>query len=125
MSSDDDRWTDWDAGPVARPYTVTGGRTRPKGETYFDLIDVVVAVGTPSADAFPAGPERSRILGLCQRPATVADLASDIGLPLGVVRVLLADLLYEGLIDMNRQAPARRVTDKRLLQQVLDGLQAL
>ena len=74
MRSDDD-WMDWDAGPVARPYTVTGGRTRPRGETYFDLIDVVARSGTP-ADAFAvAGPERSRILDLCQNQVTVADLA--------------------------------------------------
>jgi hypothetical protein len=116
---------DWDAGPVARPYTVTGGRTRPRGETYFDLIDVVVATRTHSADSFSAGPERSQILDLCRQPITVADLASDIGLPLGVVRVLLADLLYEDLINATRQAKAQRVTDKRLLRQVLDGLHAL
>jgi hypothetical protein len=44
-------------------------------------------------------------------------------LPLGVVRVLLGDLLYEDLISVSRQA--QRVTDRRLLQQVLDGLNAL
>lgn len=48
MSSDDDRWMDWDAGPVARPYTVTGGRTRPRGERYFDLVDVVARTGQPA-----------------------------------------------------------------------------
>ena len=25
--TEDERWTEWDSGPVARPYTVTGGRT--------------------------------------------------------------------------------------------------
>jgi len=29
MGSEDDRWTYEEAGPVSRPYTVTGGRTRP------------------------------------------------------------------------------------------------
>ena len=121
----DDNWMDWDAGPVARPYTVTGGRTRPRGERYFDLIDVVARSSTP-ADAFMAGgPERTRILDLCRNPVTVADLASAVGLPVGVVRVLLADLVHEGLIRVARPATRGPVTDRHLLRQVLDGLNAL
>ena len=56
---------------------------------------------------------------------TVADLASAIGLPLGVVRVLLDDLVDEGLLEVRIMAPRGRLTDKRLLKQVLDGLHAL
>lgn len=125
MRSDDDTWMDWDSGPVARPYTVTGGRTRPRGETYFDLIDVVALSAVPT-DAFPVfSPERNRILALCQRPVTVADLASAIGLPLGVVRVLLADLVHDGLVKVTKPASRERVTDRGLLRQVLDGLNSL
>ena len=124
MSSDDDRWMDWDAGPVARPYTVTGGRTRPRGERHFDLINIVARSGR-SAETFSFSPERSRILDLCCDPITVADLASAIGLPLGVVRVLLDDLVHEALIEVRTMAPRGRVTDKQLLRQVLDGLHAL
>ena len=124
MSSDDDRWMDWDSGPVARPYTVTGGRTRPRGERYFDLIDVVARSGRP-AETCSFSPERSRILDLCRAPVAVADLASAIGLPLGVVRVLLDDLVHEGLIEVRKAAPRGRMTDRRVLKQVLDGLHAL
>ena len=124
MSSDDDRWMDWDSGPVARPYTVTGGRTRPRGERYFDLIDVVARSGRP-AETFSFSPERSRILDLCRDPITVADLASAIGLALGVVRVLLDDLVHEGLVEVRTMAPRERMTDRHLLKQVLDGLHAL
>jgi hypothetical protein len=127
MRSDesDDRWLDQDAGPVARPYTVTGGRTRPSGTTHFDLIDVVVSADPWSAGTFLAGPEHRRILHLCRRPVTVADLASDIGRPLGVVRVLLGDLAHEGMIKLLRPTRRGPVTDERLLRQVLDGLHAL
>jgi hypothetical protein len=124
MSSDDDRWMDWDSGPVARPYTLTGGRTRPRGERYFDLIDVVARTGR-SAGTFAFSPERSRILDLCFDPIAVADLASALGLPLGVVRVLLDDLVHEGLIEVRVAAPRGRMTDKRVLKQVLDALHAL
>jgi hypothetical protein len=123
MSPRDDEWLDEDAGRVAgRPYTVTGGRTRPRGERQFDLIDIVVVTGAEPGEAFSAGPEHGHILSLCQRPTLVAELTAAVGLPLGLVRVLLADLLYEDLISVSRQAQR---TDRRLLQRVLDSLKAL
>ena len=117
---------DNDAGPVVRPYAVTGGRTEPADGEVLDLVAVVVAVGRDSEagdDPIRQTPEHRKILRLCQRPVTVADIASDTALPVGVVRVLLGDLLYEDLIGASRQA--QRVTDRRLLQKVLDGLNAL
>jgi Protein of unknown function (DUF742) len=121
---EDDRWTDWDSGPVSRPYTVTGGRTRPRGSWQFDLVDVVTR--TPmAADTSFVNPERSRILELCRYPVAVAELASAVRLPIGVVRVLLDDLLQEDLIAVTAAAPRGRVTDMNLLRQVLNGLQAL
>ena len=122
MSPRDDEWLDEDAGRVARPYTVTGGRTRPRGERQFDLIDIVVATGAEPGEEFSPGPEHSHILSLCQRPTVVAELTAAVGLPLGLVRVLLADLLYEDQISLSRQAQR---TDRRLLQKVLDSLKAL
>ena len=122
--SSEERWLDRDAGPVARPYTLTGGRTHSRGETHFDLIDVVVATGKRTPDTVAVGPELRQILDLCRRPIVVADLASQIGLSLGVLRVLLGDLAYEGKITILR-APRGPVTDERILRQVLDALHAL
>src|SRR5580700_3746284 len=110
MSSRDDDWTDWDSGPVSRPYTVTGGRTQPRGQWQFDLVDTVAR--TPeAADVTYSSPERSRILELCRVPVTVAELAAAVGLPLGVVRVVLDDLLHENLVAVTAAAPRGRVTD--------------
>ena len=39
----DSQWAEQDAGPVVRPYALTGGRTRPAGER-FDLLALVCAV---------------------------------------------------------------------------------
>jgi hypothetical protein len=116
---------DSEAGPVARPYTLTGGRTRPRGERYFDLIDIVVRSGKPAADVHSLSPEHGRILDLCRAPVTVADLASAIRLPLGVVRVVLDDLVHQGLIEVKVTAPRGRMNDMHVLRQVLDGLRAL
>jgi hypothetical protein len=121
---DEDDWTDWDAGPVSRPYALTGGRTRPRVELRFDLIDVIAWTGQ-QVDPHTISPEGRSIMQMCQAPVTVADLASAIGLPLGVVRVLLGDLVHDGLVDVRVSAPKGRVTDQRLLARVLAGIRAL
>lgn len=121
-----DRWLDGDAGPVVRPYAVTRGRTLPHGDEPLDLIDVVLATGQPPAETFRPGPEHRQLLHRCRRPVTVVDLASDIDLPLGVIRVLLGDLTSRGMVEVTRMTAAQGpATDQRLLRDVLDGLRAL
>ena len=125
MGSEDDRWGYEEAGPVSRPYIVTGGRVRPRGTRYFDLVDLVVR-SARQADISSFSPEWVRILDLCRIPISVAELAAALGLPLGVVRVLLDDLMHEGLIEVMESAPRGGiVTDQRLLSKVLERLRAL
>jgi Protein of unknown function (DUF742) len=124
--SPDDKWRHRESGPVVRPYAVTGGRTAPADGDVLDLLTVVVATGQPAAeDAGRLTPEHRRLLGLCRRQITLADLASDIALPLGVVRVLLADLTQLGAITVVRQRPPDQRTGNDVLQEILNGLRAL
>lgn len=126
MDPGDDKWVDRDAGPVVRPYALTGGRTEPVTGVMLDLIAIVVAARPRAGgdDLTGLGPEYRKILALCGKPATVADVASDTGLPLGVVRVLLADLLVQGRLTVMRQQAGERPTAD-LLEEVLHGLRAL
>jgi hypothetical protein len=124
MSGPGPRWLDRDAGPLVRPYALTRGRTRPAGEAAPGLTDVVTATGADS-DGWRSSPEQRRILRLCERSATVADLASDMDLPIGVIRVLVADLAEHGLVTVTVTAGSDRVASARLLREVLNGLQAL
>ena len=76
------KWVDADAGPVVRPYALTGGRTEPAGGGVLDLVAVVVSAGDGAAgDRAGFSPEHRRMLELCRRPVTVADLASATTLP--------------------------------------------
>jgi hypothetical protein len=123
MTSTGERWLDRDAGPVVRPYALTRGRTEPRGGG-LGLIDLVTASRSGPADTPGLGPEHRRLLGLCRTPTAVADLASDIDLPLGVVRVLLGDLQETGLVTV--ASPAERtINEENVLRSVLDGLRAL
>jgi Protein of unknown function (DUF742) len=121
------KWVDRDAGPVVRPYALTGGRTKPASGTVLDLITVIVASSWAQGrdDLLDLSPEHRRILGLCRSPATVADVASSISLPVGVVRVLLADLIGQGRITILAQRPVGEQPSTTLLKEVLHGLRTL
>jgi hypothetical protein len=123
MSSGGEMWLDREAGPVVRPYALTAGRTRPVGE-HLGLIDMVTAVSEPRGDTRDLEPEHRRLLELCQTPVAVADLASQIDLPLGVVRILLDDLREKELV---RVVPSARgdASQESVLRSVLEGLRAL
>ncbi len=122
-----DGWRRRDSGPVVRPYAVTGGRTEPAHGEMLDLLAVVVASeqATGTDELAQLTPEHRRILGMCQQQVTVADLAADTGLPVGVVRVLLADLTVQGAITVIRQRPPSQRTSNDVLQEILNGLRAL
>jgi len=121
------RWRPRDYGPVVRPYAVTGGRTEPADGEVLDLIAVVVTTGRGAGtdDHPPLTPEHRQLLGLCQQQVTVADLAADTTLPVGVVRVLLADLIAQGAVTVVRQRPPAQRTQQDVLQEILNGLRAL
>ncbi|MEU8266294.1 DUF742 domain-containing protein [Sphaerisporangium sp. NPDC049002] len=123
MTDGGERWLDQEAGPLIRPYTVTRGRTRPSGPA-FDMVAIVRAV----AGARPAaglGPEHLRVLRMCGKPMSVVDLASESGLSLGVVRVLLGDLRDQRLVTVRPPATISQLPEERLLREVIQGLQAL
>jgi hypothetical protein len=77
------------------------------------------------ADRMWLEPEHLRLLGRCRQPITVADLASDMDLPLGVVRVLLGDLRDRGLARVSSPAPSEYARDEAVLRKVLDELYSL
>ncbi|GII30613.1 DUF742 domain-containing protein [Planotetraspora mira] len=116
--------TEQEFGPLLRPYTLTRGRTRPSGPD----LDLMTMIRTaPSAHTRAAGlpPEHLRILQMCLAPASVADIASDMGMSLNVMRILLGDLREQGLITARPQATVAQLPEERLLREVIQGLQAL
>lgn len=123
------QWYDAEAGPLVRPYAVTGGRTQagPSG-VRFDLIALVAADDDAEDRQGEAllGPEHRALLALCQEEIqSVAELSADADLPVGVVRVLLGDLLEAGCVRVSRPVPPAQLPDERILREVIDGLRAL
>jgi hypothetical protein len=121
----DQRWLDDQAGPVVRPYAVTRGRARPV-TCQFDLIAYVIA--RPGADdsAVELQPEhRMTLRKLKQGPITVAELASQLDLAVGVVRVILGDLLAGAQIRVHAPNAIPHQPNDRIIEAVIDGIRSL
>lgn len=110
------------AGRLVRPFTLTGGRTRPS-RADFTLITTVTAADPQPVGAARPQPEHLRILRLCDRPVAVAELAARLDLPVSVIVIMLCDLLEAGRITVHPPHPVTRTTpDLDLLQKVREGL---
>jgi hypothetical protein len=108
-------WMDRDAGPIVRPYAMTGGRARPAAEG-FDLVAFVVATGRPGT--MQLLPEHRALVARAGEPVSVAELASHVDL-------LLSDLVADGLISMYSSGPGSQRPDDRVLKAVINGLRSL
>lgn len=122
--TEEETWFDDAAGPLTRPYTVTGGRTRAEATVRLDLLTLVVAV-TSVREAAALPQEYARVVRLCQQPLSVAEVAAYLQLPLPIVKVLLSDLIERQHVICQSASPMAAAPDERILQAVLDGIRRL
>ncbi|MFG2002380.1 DUF742 domain-containing protein [Spirillospora sp. NPDC048911] len=123
MSGHRERWLDEDAGPLVRPYAITRGRTRARGAK-LDLVTILVASGEPVPPRLWLSPEHQRLLWLCRLQHTLADLASRLELPLGVIQVLVDELMEHGLLKIDMPAPTE-LPDLATLRRIRDQLRTI
>ena len=118
----DDAW-EVEAG-VVRPYLFTNGRTRP-GSRFLAVEAMVTATDKGGAATDELAPEQRRIVELCTAAAqSVAEIAAHLATPLGVVRVLVADLAEEHLLEVFEGA-AELVADVELLERLIARVKAI
>jgi len=68
-------------------------------------------------------PEPHSIALLCREPLSLAEIAAHMKLPIGVVRVLVADMAHQGMVEIHRPTQVGAGgPDIPLLERVLDGL---
>lgn len=75
----------------------------------------------PGTDPRPLRFEARRIALLCVRPRSVAELSVALRLPLGVTRVLVADLVTDGFVVCDEPGDIT----VELLERILDRVRAL
>lgn len=110
---------------LVRPYALTRGRTRASvGDLPLEALVVTTAAGRAAAERLRH--ETRAIVELCAVPQSVAEVSARLRVPLGVARVLVGDLLVDEFVQVHRATVnAESRLDVRLLERVLDGLQAL
>ncbi|MEV6810413.1 DUF742 domain-containing protein [Streptomyces sp. NPDC051129] len=111
--------------PLVRPYAMTGGRTRPRYQLAIEAL-----VHTTAAPHQMQGqlPEHQRICNLCREIKSVAEISALLTIPLGVARILVADLAEAGLVAIHQPGGDENAggqPDVTLLERVLSGLRKL
>ncbi|MER6949467.1 DUF742 domain-containing protein [Nonomuraea sp. NPDC000554] len=123
--SREQEWVDEEAGPVVRPYAVARGRTRSSSPS-IDLLATVAPTGLPVPGKAELSVQHRRLLTyVAGRSRAVAEVAAELNLPVGVVRVLLGDLLDYGLVQVRMPVGKGASPTESLLREVINGLRAL
>ncbi len=107
-------------GPLVRPYMVTGGRTRADGEV-LALETLVTTTDTGLATASRRRYEQRHILTACRDPLSVAEVAAELEVPAGVARVLIGDLVAEGLLRVSQSTDP----NEEVIRRLIDGVRSL
>jgi hypothetical protein len=112
-------------GALVRPYAVTRGRTEPQRDIPIEAV--LVADTGQLQEARFAGHDKYRIAVLCEPQAqSLAEIAAYNRLPLGVARVLVADMVTDGLLSLHSSAPKEGYVERMdLLERALSGLRKL
>ncbi|MGH3525444.1 MAG: DUF742 domain-containing protein [Mycobacterium sp.] len=110
---------------LVRPYTLTSGRTNTSVE--LPLEAPVQTLQSALFHRWPTDDMRGKIVQLCIKSPSVAEISARLDLPLGVARVLVGDLVTSGYLRVNRTLTERSTRDERreLIGRTLRGLRAL
>jgi Protein of unknown function (DUF742) len=117
-------------GALVRPYAVTRGRTRPKLEIALEALVETTVRGRSAGNGRGGGSEHQYIAAMCDggRVQSLAEIAARMQLPLGVARVIVADMASDGLVAVYEPTSLEDETDAvgtELLERVLSGLRRL
>jgi len=108
---------------LVRPYTVTGGRTQSRFQLAIEAL--VTATVLEPRDLSVLAPECQAILQFCRDWRSVAEVSAVLRLPLGVARILIADMSADGLVRIHQRDDAEGRPDLNLLERVLSGLRKI
>jgi hypothetical protein len=117
-------------GALVRPYAVTRGRTRPRVDIAIEAL-IETTVRGRTAHSRPGGghgQEQQQIATMCEsRVQSLAEISARLHLPLGVARVLVADMAADGLVSVHEPTSLddNEAVGTELLERVLSGLRRL
>ena len=108
---------------LVRPYLMTAGRAQPDNVPIEIEAQVLTSeLGMASYDSLTF--EHRDIVALCRTTVAVAEIAVQLGLHIGVARVLVADLAASGYVVVRRPGTTF-VNDLDIIERVIRGLEAI
>ncbi|MFF9687547.1 DUF742 domain-containing protein [Streptomyces sp. NPDC014623] len=108
--------------PLVPLFVITNGRALPPEHEY-EHTTLVMAAQDAAATTLTLSPEAGQVMALITEGfLSVAEVAGHTHLPLGIVRILLAQLEEDGLILVRRPIPRAEHVDRELVSAVLEGL---
>ena len=110
-----------ESGRLIRPYAMIGGRTT--AETEISLEAQVQATTRASQHLGAYRWEAAKVVELVQSPMALIEIAARLEIPIGVARVLVADLVSDGAVVLH--VPQKTQSFASLLERVLDGVRNL
>jgi Protein of unknown function (DUF742). len=110
------------SGEIVRPFIMTAGRTRPLDERL--RIETLLSA-TPAALNAPLAFEHAHIVELCREPLSVGEIAAGLRLPVGIARLLIADLVAEHYLVIHAQIVPGVRPPRELLERIRAGVRAL
>lgn len=108
---------------LIRPFMVTRGRTRSKSER-FEIETQLQATGSEEAESQYRW-ETAAVLAAARQPSALAEIAARSDLTIGVARVLVGDLVADGVMQVHKTDAGSSMFSISLLEEVLDGLNNL
>ncbi|WP_407836606.1 DUF742 domain-containing protein [Streptomyces sp. DSM 116496] len=109
--------------PLVPLFVITNGRALPPDHEYEHTTLVTAAADIGQVAARTLSPEAGRVMDLVANGfLSVAEVAGHTHLPLGVVRILLAQLEEDELILARTPIPRAERVDRELVSAVLEGL---
>lgn len=111
------------SGELVRPYTATRGRARPSRLLALEAMVTSTSQGLARLPGLLL--EQKSIVAMCIRAQSVIEIAAELRLPVGVVRVLVSDAAAERLVDISQLASPTGTPQLDLLDRVLTGLRRL
>jgi Protein of unknown function (DUF742) len=108
-------------GRLIRPYAMTGGRTL--ADTEISLEAQIQATTRASQHLGAYRWEAAKVVELVQSPMALIEIAARLQIPIGVARVLVADLVNDGAVMLH--IPEKSQSFASLLERVLDGVRNL
>lgn len=114
-------------GGFLRPFVITGGRTEVH---HGDLRLDTLLSALPGRSVEHRGFEHRAVLKQCATPMSIAEIATTLDLPVGVVTVVVDDLLEDSVLLVHTRPSAASSTSSNavplsVLERLVEGVRAL